>query len=95
MGLSKNNAVYLSSINKMRIVNSMGKMKQWYRQMKRWYKGKYIPPRPDHSIILISRGYYQKPSLAKLISHIITFLKKYWGVVISIMIGIICILITI
>ena len=56
-------------------------MKSLISRIKKWYKGKYIPPilyDPYSPIAFSRRGYYEPSPLAKLVSNIGKFWKKNW-----------------
>ena len=50
-------------------------------KIKKWYRGKYIPPPendPDSPIVIYRMGHYEKPFLANLASNISKFWKNNW-----------------
>lgn len=51
---------------------------EWLRE---WYRGKYVPPRPNDpnsSIVMISPGHYEQPVLAKCIGALGRFWLAHW-----------------
>jgi len=50
-------------------------------RIKKWYRGKYIPPppnEPDNPIVIVRSGHYEQPVLAKLLRVIGQFWLRNW-----------------
>jgi len=60
-------------------------------KMKKWYRGKYIPPPdndPESLIVVISPGHYEQSPLAKVLGRIGKFWSNHWKWILGFIISI-------
>lgn len=66
-------------------------------QIREWYRGKYIQPRPNDPnspIVVISPGHYEQPLLAKCFGALGRFWLAHWQWIIGTSLAIIGLLLT-